>query len=114
MSATLRTPVALAIATCAAALCAAFGGPAFISAIVVLWFLAVVPGTLLCAFLDVDGHGAFHWAVIVGTSFSIDVLVSEVLLYAHIWTPERALLVLVVLALVALVAVPRVRTMSRG
>ena len=114
MSANVRTPAALAAAAVAAAICAMVNDPAILSAVVVLWFLAVVPGTLLCTLLEVDGTGAFQWAVIIATSFAIDALVSVALLYARIWTPERTLLVLVAAALATLVAVPRVRTMSRG
>ncbi len=114
MSNALRSPVALVVAALAAALCAVVNDPAFVSAVVVLWFLAVVPGTVLCALLQVDGRGAFQWTVILGTSFAVDAIVSELLLYARIWTPERALLLLVVLSIGAIVVMPRVRTMSRG
>ena len=114
MSTAVRSPVALLVAAFAAAICAVVNDPAFLSAIVVLWFLAVVPGTVLCAFLGLGGPGAFQWAVILATSFALDALVSELLLYAHIWTPERALLLLVVLSVAVIAAVPRVRMVTRG
>jgi hypothetical protein len=114
MSEAIRSPRALAVATVAAAICALVNDPAFISAIVVLWFLSLVPGVLLCELLHVEGRGAYRWAVILGASFSVDAIVSELMLYGHIWTPTRALLVLVVLALGALVVLPRVRTAASG
>jgi hypothetical protein len=110
----VRNRPALAAAAVAAAICGLVSDPALLSAVVVLWFLAVVPGTLLCTLLDVEGGGAFQWAVIIGASFAVDAIVSQLLRYTHIWTPDRALLVLVALSLVVLLAAPRVRTMSRG
>jgi hypothetical protein len=104
MSEAVRSPAALAVATIAAVICALVNDPAVISAIVVLWFLSVVPGALVCEFLHLEGGGAYQWAAILGASFAVDAVLSELMLYAHIWTPTRALLVLAVLALGALVA----------
>jgi hypothetical protein len=66
--------------------------PALVSACIILAFLAIVPGTVCCGLLGFDVSGAFGWTIVLGTSFGIDTLINEALLYTHVWTPTRALL----------------------
>ena len=98
----MRSLPALAVSTVLAAIAGVAGEPAFIAAVVVLWFLAVVPGALLCRILRFDGDGAYGWTVTIAVSFALDVLISETLVYLRVWTPLRALLSIVAVAFVSI------------
>lgn len=92
----------LALATFLAALVTAVQQDSVVSALVVLWFLAVVPGALFLRLVGLRRSGIEAWVVTVGTSFALDALVTETLVYAHAWTPELGIFVLVSLAAGAL------------
>ena len=76
--------------------------PSMIGPVIVLWFMAVAPGSAFARVVPLmERDGAAAWAIAIATSFAIDVLVTETMVYAHIWTASRSLMVLagVVLAL---------------
>ena len=83
--------------------------------LLVLGFMAVAPGSALSRLLRFPTRGASGWVVTIGASFSIDVLVTEEMIYAHVWTPARGLIVLCLLtfALVGAECVMPARRVAR-
>ena len=100
----MRSRAALLVAAVAVVLVAVADRRTSIGPVIVLWFLVVVPGAAASRLLgfppDGDGGaggGAASWAVAIGASFAVDALVSEAMVYARVWTPARALIVLAAL-----------------
>jgi hypothetical protein len=81
--------------------------PALVAACIILAFLAVAPGAVCCRLLGFDVSGAFGWTIVLATSFGIDTLVNEALLFSHVWTPTTALLTIAALVGVGLVVQSR-------
>ena len=86
-----------------------------VGAVVVLAFLAVAPGAALTRLLGFPAtdERAVTLVVALGVSFAIDALVAEAMVYAHVWTPARALLALVAIV-VALVGLEHARDRRSG
>lgn len=78
-----------------------------VGAVLVLWFLSTVPGSALARLVRFPDDGVAAWVIAIGASFSLDVLVTEVMVYARVWTAARGLIVLCLLV-VALVAAEHV------
>ena len=76
--------------------------PALVSACIILAFLAVVPGVVCCGLLGFDVSGAFGWTIVLATSFGIEALVNEALLYSHLWTPTIALFTIATLVAIGI------------
>jgi hypothetical protein len=55
-------------------------------------YLATAPGYAACRLLGVPHER--DWIPVLATSLAIDVLSTEIMVYAHIWTPARAIVVL--------------------
>jgi hypothetical protein len=90
----MRTRAALGIATFLAAFVAIVAEPSPAGTVVVLWFLAVVPGELVLRRVHLTAEGATRWVIVVATSFALDTLFTEAMVYARIWTPVTAVLLL--------------------
>jgi hypothetical protein len=89
--------VALEVLTAWAALIVLANRPWPLYALVVLAFLSIVPGALVVSALKLPVTGAARWVVIIATSWAIDALVTQAMVYAHVWTPEVGCLVLAAL-----------------
>ena len=68
----------------------------------VLPFLAVGPGLALVPLMRLDGWAGLTLAV--GLSLALEALVSTIMIYASIWSPEATLAVLVLVSLVGATA----------
>jgi len=80
-------------------------------ALAVFAFLAVAPGFALMRALRARDRGLPAWLIAIATSFAVDALVTEAMVYAQIWTAERGCFALVALT-VALVLIDRARDRS--
>jgi hypothetical protein len=82
-----------------------------VGAVFVLLFMAVAPGAALCRLLGLtDEHDT---TTIVAASLSVDAVLTETMLYAHIWTPVAGVVALAVFTSI-LVLVDIVRSRSRS
>jgi hypothetical protein len=95
----MRSTRALVIASVLAVVAAFAPDPPVVSAVVVLWFLCVVPGTVLCRLLDLETGTAFGWVSTIAGSFALDALVTQAMVYAGVWTPARGTLALALVVL---------------
>ena len=75
-------------------------------AVVVLAFLVLAPGTAIVRLARLGERGAARLAIVVAASLAFDVVVTEFMLYAHVWTAVRGVVVLAAFAVV-LVAIER-------
>jgi hypothetical protein len=66
-----------------------------VGAVLVLWFMAIAPGSAACRLLKISRER--DWITVIATSVAIDALWTETMLYAHVWTPERGVVALAVL-----------------
>ena len=103
----------LIAATAIALVAAVLPLPALLSALLILAFLAVVPGAVCCAVLDFEVTGAFGWTIVLAASFGIDALINEALLYSHVWTPTTALLTTAALVLVGIAVQGRINRSTK-
>jgi hypothetical protein len=69
----------------------------------VLWFLLVCPGVAIVRLLDLEDLLA-EVTVGVGLSAALAIVVSGVMLYAHAWSPEATLAILLGITIVAALA----------
>jgi len=84
------------------------GRRSMVGPVVVLGFLMFAPGAAFVRLVGFARHPAgARRVVVVGASFAIDVVVTEAMVYARIWTPVRGLVVVSVLVGV-LVAAERI------
>jgi hypothetical protein len=63
-------------------------------AVFVLAFMVVAPGIALCRVLGLAREP--DATTIIATSLALDALVTETMLYAHVWTPVRGVVALAV------------------
>jgi hypothetical protein len=89
--------IVLALAVAAGAVVLLGVGNPFRS-LIVLSFLIAGPGLALVPLVHVGGWSQFTLGV--GLSLALDALVSTVLIYAGVWSPNATLAVLVVMTLV--------------
>jgi len=90
----MRSLAALLVLAAAAVVVAIAPAPAPVAPLVILGFIAVVPGALTCRVLGLPARGALAVAVVIGTGFAAVAIVSAVLLSAQVWTPARTVTVL--------------------
>jgi two-component system, OmpR family, KDP operon response regulator KdpE len=64
-----------------------------------LWFLLVCPGMAYIRLLSIK-ETYVQWTLAVALSLALDALVAAILVYAHVWSPNVALLILIVASLV--------------
>lgn len=100
----MRSLLILALVTVAAGVTALTPDPTAVSAVVILVFIAVVPGAAMCRLLGLAWRGALGWTTVIGTGFAAAVLVSTGLLSAQAWSPARTVLSLCILSGVLLLA----------
>lgn len=63
-----------------------------VGALLVGWFMAFAPG---CALNKLLGLPRDHdWITMIAASLAIDTVVTEMMIYAHVWTPLRGVVVL--------------------
>ncbi len=84
-----------------------------VGAVFVLWFLSVAPGSALLRLVRLPDNGAAGWVTAIGASFALDALVTEAMVYAHVWTPTRGLIILGVLVVALVAAEGGTRARSR-
>jgi hypothetical protein len=101
----------LAAATVLATEAALLHQPVALGDLLVLWFMAVVPGTLVVDWTGLPTTGWERCVIVIATSFAVDTLLTVAMLYAGVWTPRSGTLVLAALcgALLAYGGISRVR-----
>lgn len=67
--------------------------------LVALWFLLVCPGMAFVRLLP-GKDGVVQWTLAVALSLALDALVAAILVYAHLWSPNLALVILIAASLV--------------
>ena len=83
--------------------------------VIVGWYLAIAPGSAACRLLRVPRERAIGWTTVIAASFSIDAVFTELMVYAHIWTPLRGLVAIVMLtALLVVIEATLTRTRHRA
>jgi hypothetical protein len=93
----IRTRRALLFCSLLVVAIAATGGGWIVGAVIIGWYLALAPGSAACRVLRVSRERPTGWITVVALSFSIDVVCSEAMVYMHVWTPLRAIVVIAVL-----------------
>jgi hypothetical protein len=69
--------------------------------LVVLWFLCVIPGLAVLHPLELPDP-VTGLALVVPLSLAIDALVAGILVYAGVWSPHLAIMIVAVLSIAAL------------
>jgi hypothetical protein len=100
----MRVRSVLLASTALVALVVLIDRRSIVGAVLVLWFLSLVPGSALARLVRFPDGGVAAWVIAIAASFSIDVLVTEVMVYARVWTAARGLIVLCFLVVVLVVA----------
>jgi len=67
------------------------------------WYMAIAPGSAACRLLRVPRERAIGWITVIATSFSIDAVFTESMVYAHIWTALRGFVALVMFTVLLVV-----------
>jgi len=98
-----RARVAVLVSTALALVVVVVDRRSILGALIVLVFLAGAPGFALVRLVRLPADTVAATVIAIGVSFSIDALVTEAMVYAHVWNPARGVIVLCVLV-VALVA----------
>ena len=68
-----------------------------VGALVVLAFLSLAPGYALSRLVRLPADVVTALVIAIGASFSVDVLVTETMVYARVWTAARAVVALCIL-----------------
>jgi hypothetical protein len=83
--------------------------------LLVLTFLLLAPGWALLRLIDVEMSPMSRIGLALGVSMSVDMAVASAILYAHVWSAELALtLVVAVLVLAVLLDLPPSRRSIQG